>query len=118
PASIGGAIDDLFPPNFLNQWRSICRWGTLIASTSAAPPSPWLSPPRLRCCRRSSNLPPRASRLAHLRNLPMLASRNCEGFSRRDCLRFGIGGLFGGGLANALRARGVSAASTDGARRP
>ncbi len=48
----------------------------------------------------------------------MFAARNCEGFSRRDCLRFGIGGLFGGGLVNALRARGVSAAATDGARRP
>jgi len=48
----------------------------------------------------------------------MLASRNCEGFSRRDCLRLGIGGLFGGGLVNALRARGVSAAAIDGPRRP
>jgi len=40
----------------------------------------------------------------------MGTSRNCEGASRRDCLRLGLGGLFGGGLVNALRARDVSAA--------
>lgn len=46
----------------------------------------------------------------------MRISRNCEGFSRRDCLRFGLGGLFGGGLVNALRAQGASA-STEGVKR-
>ncbi len=40
----------------------------------------------------------------------MRVTRNCQGFSRRDCLRLGLGGLFGGGLANALQARGVAAA--------
>ncbi len=40
----------------------------------------------------------------------MRISRNCEGASRRDCLRLGLGGLFGGGLVNALQARDVSAA--------
>lgn len=32
--------------------------------------------------------------------------RNCEGVSRRDCLRLGLGGLVAGGLTGALRARG------------
>jgi hypothetical protein len=30
---------------------------------------------------------------------------NCEGASRRDCLKLGLGALFGGGLAHALRLR-------------
>ncbi len=30
---------------------------------------------------------------------------NCQGFTRRDCLRLGLGALLGGGLAGALRAR-------------
>lgn len=37
-------------------------------------------------------------------------STNCEGFSRRDCLRLGLGTLFGGGLVEALRARATAAA--------
>jgi hypothetical protein len=47
----------------------------------------------------------------------MRISRNCEGASRRDCLRLGIGGLFGGGLVNALRARDVAAATVGDVRR-
>ncbi len=30
--------------------------------------------------------------------------KNCAGFSRRDCLRLGLSGLLGGGMAGALRA--------------
>ena len=30
---------------------------------------------------------------------------NCAGMTRRDCLRLGLGTLFGGGLAHALRLR-------------
>jgi hypothetical protein len=33
---------------------------------------------------------------------------NCEGKTRRDCLKLGIGGLFGGTLVDGLRARGLS----------
>lgn len=47
----------------------------------------------------------------------MRVSRNCDGTSRRDCLRLGLGGLFGGGLVNALHARDVAASSGDGAKR-
>ncbi|TVP95742.1 MAG: DUF1501 domain-containing protein [Planctomycetaceae bacterium] len=47
----------------------------------------------------------------------MAVSRNCEGASRRDCLRLGLGGLFGGGLVNALHARDVAAAVDSGSRR-
>lgn len=35
--------------------------------------------------------------------------RNCQGFSRRDCLRLGLGGLLSGGLVGALRARAEAA---------
>ncbi len=35
----------------------------------------------------------------------MEVSRNCEGLVRRDCLRLGLGGLIGGGLAGALNLR-------------
>jgi len=35
----------------------------------------------------------------------MARHRNCEGVSRRDCLQLGLGGLVGGGLVAALRAR-------------
>lgn len=35
---------------------------------------------------------------------------NCEGATRRDCLRLGLGAFLGGGLTGALRARGVNAA--------
>src|SRR6185503_11567460 len=34
----------------------------------------------------------------------MTRHRNCEGFSRRDCLKLGLGGLLSGGLVGALRA--------------
>ena len=36
-------------------------------------------------------------------------SRNCEGVVRRDCLRLGLGTLFGGGLVDGLRLRGMAA---------
>lgn len=36
----------------------------------------------------------------------MTLRRNCDGTTRRDCIQLGIGGLFGGGLVNTLRARG------------
>ncbi len=32
------------------------------------------------------------------------SNKNCEGFSRRDCLQLGLGGLLGGGLVGALQA--------------
>src|SRR5262245_33098015 len=38
----------------------------------------------------------------------MSRRRNCEGFTRRDCLRLGLGALLGGGLVNALRLRAVA----------
>lgn len=44
--------------------------------------------------------------------------RNCEGFSRRDCLQWGLGTLAGGGLANLLRLRAASAATSDPAGKP
>lgn len=44
----------------------------------------------------------------------MSFSRNCEGATRRDCLKFGLGALMGGGLVNALRQRGESAATGGG----
>ena len=34
--------------------------------------------------------------------------RNCDGVSRRDCLRLGLGGLVGGGLVGALKATHAS----------
>src|SRR5256885_686539 len=39
----------------------------------------------------------------------MSIHRNCEGFSRRDCLKLGLGGLLGGGLVGALRATAAAA---------
>ncbi len=36
----------------------------------------------------------------------MAMSKNCESVSRRDCLRLGLSSLIGGGLVDALRARG------------
>lgn len=48
----------------------------------------------------------------------MRVRKNCEGFSRRDCLRLGIGGLFGGGLVNALQARDAAASSAVLSGRP
>lgn len=44
----------------------------------------------------------------------MSFSKNCEGFSRRDCLRLGLGTAFGGGLVDALRVRGQAAGSGAG----
>lgn len=37
--------------------------------------------------------------------------KNCEGTTRRDCLRLGLGGFFGTGLVNALRHQGQTADS-------
>ncbi|MCA9041528.1 MAG: DUF1501 domain-containing protein [Planctomycetaceae bacterium] len=42
----------------------------------------------------------------------MAVTRNCEGTTRRDCLKLGIGGLFGATLAGALQGR-AEAASVD-----
>jgi hypothetical protein len=39
----------------------------------------------------------------------MGAYTNCEAVSRRNCLRLGLGALFGGGLIDALRLRGLAA---------
>lgn len=36
-------------------------------------------------------------------------TKNCEGATRRDCLRLGLGGLIGGGLVGALRASAAGA---------
>lgn len=44
----------------------------------------------------------------------MTLRKNCNGATRRDCLQFGIGGLFGGSLVNTLRARGESAKASEG----
>ncbi len=38
-------------------------------------------------------------------------SRNCDGITRRNCLRLGLGTLFGGGLVESLRLRGEAARS-------
>src|SRR5262245_6513367 len=37
--------------------------------------------------------------------------KTCNGFTRRDCLQLGLGTLFGGGLANALRLRACAGTS-------
>src|SRR5947199_4469073 len=42
----------------------------------------------------------------------MAQHRNCEGVSRRDCIKLGLGGLLGGGLVGALRATAIGAASS------
>jgi hypothetical protein len=39
----------------------------------------------------------------------MARHHNCEGFTRRDCLRLGLGTVLGGGLAHALRLRAHAA---------
>ena len=39
----------------------------------------------------------------------MKMTRNCEGATRRDCLRLGLGGLLAGGLAGALQATAQAA---------
>ncbi|MCH2126932.1 MAG: DUF1501 domain-containing protein [Pirellulaceae bacterium] len=36
-------------------------------------------------------------------------SRNCDGITRRNCLRLGLGSMFGGGLTNLLRLQGNAA---------
>ncbi|REJ89013.1 MAG: DUF1501 domain-containing protein [Planctomycetota bacterium] len=41
----------------------------------------------------------------------MTLSTNCEGFSRRNCLKLGLGAWIGGGLVDALRLRGEAARS-------
>ncbi len=38
----------------------------------------------------------------------MAIHRNCEGATRRDCLKFGLGALMGGGLVNAVRLRATA----------
>src|SRR5262245_10156472 len=39
----------------------------------------------------------------------MTLHQNCEGFTRRDCLRLGLAGFFGGGLVGALRSTALGA---------
>ena len=39
----------------------------------------------------------------------MSITRNCEGYSRRDCLKLGLSGLFAGGLVGALRSTAAAA---------
>jgi hypothetical protein len=41
----------------------------------------------------------------------MTIHRNCEGASRRDCLKLGLGGLLAGGLVGALRGTAAAAAN-------
>jgi hypothetical protein len=41
----------------------------------------------------------------------MSTHSNCQGFSRRDCLRLGLGALLGGGLVHALRVRALAGSS-------
>lgn len=38
----------------------------------------------------------------------MTIHRNCDGYSRRDCLKLGLGALVGGGLAGALQAQAIA----------
>ncbi len=42
----------------------------------------------------------------------MSLHKNCEGFSRRDCLQLGLGTIVGGGLVDALRLRGIAASES------
>lgn len=42
----------------------------------------------------------------------MSMHRNCEGVSRRDCLKLGLGGLLAGGLVGALRTQALAATET------
>jgi len=44
--------------------------------------------------------------------------RNCNGVTRRDCLRLGVGGLLGGTFVDALRLRGLAADDAPRATRP
>jgi hypothetical protein len=41
---------------------------------------------------------------------------NCESMTRRDSLRLGLGAIFGGGLIDALRLRGLAASAVDDPR--
>ncbi len=43
----------------------------------------------------------------------MIRSPNCEGISRRNCLRLGLSTLIGGGLVDALRLRGEASSGLD-----
>lgn len=38
----------------------------------------------------------------------MAVSRNCEGTTRRDCLKLGLGTILGGGLVDVLRLQGIA----------
>src|SRR5688572_8151315 len=40
--------------------------------------------------------------------------RNCEGVSRRDCLKLGLGGMLGAGLMDLLRMRTIASPSAGG----
>jgi uncharacterized protein (DUF1501 family) len=42
----------------------------------------------------------------------MSLHHNCEGFSRRDCLKLGLSGLLGGGLVGALRSTAAGAVNS------
>ncbi len=42
----------------------------------------------------------------------MASRKNCEGFSRRDCLQLGLGALLGGGLAHTLRLKSLAGESS------
>jgi hypothetical protein len=48
----------------------------------------------------------------------MPTHRNCEGVSRRDCLKFGLGGMFGAGLADLLRLRSLAGEADSAAEGP
>jgi hypothetical protein len=48
----------------------------------------------------------------------MSRSWNCEGISRRDCLKLGLSSLIGGGLVDALRLRGQAAELGSSSTRP
>src|SRR5436305_1874865 len=41
----------------------------------------------------------------------MALHKNCNGMTRRDCLKLGLGAVLGGGLAHALRLRAASPSS-------
>ena len=41
----------------------------------------------------------------------MTTHRNCEGITRRDCIKLGLGGLLAGGLVGALRGTAAAAVS-------
>src|SRR5262245_54034039 len=46
----------------------------------------------------------------------MAAHTNCESATRRDCLKLGLGAIFGGGLIDGLRLRGLAATEDPRAR--